>query len=604
MRLPSPFSLFRASVLLLLAFVPLVTLVHRDDLGRWDLQRSAMAAPDEFSYLLMARHYLHGGGLSTEQALGRDTFYPPGYPLLLAAWAKGFGLTAFTPHALNAVLLSAATFLAFFLSRHLLRRLTSIPPAPVLTPAALDILALVITALFATNWHILETSLLVMSEPLFMVVTFIWLLFALRLPDWPEDPWRTCVLTVLAIAAWSIRGAGIVCVATTFLYALWHAFRHIRAPKFTTHTDMSPTHWRPRFEGRLAPLIIVLTFVIAYQSLLAAYSPEKSLLAGQESANSYPKQLLQGLMVKPAPPDDPQPWLTVSKAWAQHMSQLVGGHLQDYASSFVPWPREEPDASVRLGIGWFFGMLGLGGFFLHAWRTTRTKIPNAGGAFVTFYVLLYGGLYLIWPFNFARFWSPLLPIMLVYVALLVVRFSRGRRRVVRWAPAALLLIALLGLSAEEVTLQLGFYARRLNYVSDALRDGVRAIMRAAPDPQAALVTGKGDDELYALAWYFAREPGGGGYQLRASEPHLPVTGKRERADQMLVRSAEELGGKPNERLFFFSYFPNADTRDTLQSFHALRPKDSTVKVFQKGIEVSIWEIHISPATLPTTTHEP
>jgi hypothetical protein len=286
----------------------------------------------------------------------------------------------------------------------------------------------------------------------------------------------------------------------------------------------------------------------------------------------------------------------------QHMVHLVWGHLQDYAASFVPWPREEPDASVRTYLGWLFGLLGLSGFVMHAWRLLRGRPAGAmAGWFVMIYVLLYGGLYLVWPFNFARFWSPLLPIMLVYLAVLIVRFSRAGRWWPRWTPATALLVILLGLSTEEVTLQLGFYARRLNYVSDALRDGVRTIMRTSPDPQHTLVTGMGDDELYALAWYFAQEPNGAKYRMRAPEPHLPTTGSHERADQMLARTADELRGQPGDRLFFFSYFPNADTRDTLLSLHELRPQDSNVKIFQKGGEVGIWEIRARSVTTQNTT---
>jgi hypothetical protein len=621
MRIPRPFSIFRAVVLIGLALVPVVTLVHRDDLGRWDGQRSAMAAPDEFSYLLMARHFMQGGGLSLQHEIGRDTFYPPGYPLLLAAWGKCFGLTAFTAHALNATLLAVATVLAFFLCRRLLRRIGPLPPAATpsapaagaaLSARAIDILALLMAGIFATNWHVLETSLLVMSEPAFMVATFAWLLVALRWADWPEDPWRTLAVAVLAIAAWSIRGAGIVCVGTTLAYAMVYWVAEVIGDRRGGGAGRPPASRRLYREGRLAPVIIVLTLVIAYQAVLAAYSQEKSLLAGRESANSYPKQLLRGLLVEAPAKDDPHPWATVGKAWVKHMYDLVGGHLQDYAASFVPWPREEPDASVRTYLGWWFGLLGLSGFFLHAWRVVRGRLRGEAGAeepaggFLVIYVFLYAGLYLVWPFNFARFWSPLLPLMLVYIAAWIVRFSHAGRLMPRWAPAAALLTCLLILSAEEVTLQLGFYARRLNYVSDALRDGVRAVMRAAPDAQHVLVTGKGDDELYALAWYFAQEPGGASYRLRAPEPHLPVTGKYERADQMLVRSADELRGKPGERLFFFSYFPGAnhDTRDTLLSIHTLRPEDNAVRVFQKGGDVGIWEIRVGPATTRATTRAP
>ena len=78
------------------ALAPLASLVHCNDL-RHGTSTSAMAAPDEFSDLLMAQHFMHGGGLSLQDQLGRDTYFPPGYPLLLAAWGTCFGLTWIWP---------------------------------------------------------------------------------------------------------------------------------------------------------------------------------------------------------------------------------------------------------------------------------------------------------------------------------------------------------------------------------------------------------------------------------------------------------------------------------------------------------------------------
>src|SRR5438046_2970579 len=95
---------FRIAFILLIMAIPFCTLVHRNDLHHWDTQRSAMAAPDELSYLLMGRHFAQGGGISVKEALGRDTFYPPGYPLLIAGWAwvtHNGGVTAPSAHLLN-----------------------------------------------------------------------------------------------------------------------------------------------------------------------------------------------------------------------------------------------------------------------------------------------------------------------------------------------------------------------------------------------------------------------------------------------------------------------------------------------------------------------
>ena len=125
-------------------------------------------------------------------------------------------------------------------------------------------------------------------------------------------------------------------------------------------------------------------------------------------------------------------------------------------------------------------------------------------------------------------------------------------------------------------MQLGNYARRLNFVSDSIREGVRAVERASPDPDHTMITGLGDDELYAFAWYASQEPGGHVVRLRVPEPHNPKTGKRERAHEMLLRTFNELPAQqgnvpPNappiaSHFYFVSYFPGSDTRARWRSW--------------------------------------
>ena len=170
--------LLRRILLLLIVLIPLTTLVHQNELGRWDVQRSAMAGPDEFSYLLMADHFLQGGGLSLQRWLGRDTFYPPGYPLMLASWCKllGGGVTAFKAHALNATLLVIDTLVAYLFACRMLASLGRQGHRRFqYGKDAQEWMALLVAGIFATNWHVLETSLLIMSEPAFMLATFAWL---------------------------------------------------------------------------------------------------------------------------------------------------------------------------------------------------------------------------------------------------------------------------------------------------------------------------------------------------------------------------------------------------------------------------------------------
>jgi hypothetical protein len=638
--------LLRRILLCILLLVPLVTLVHRDELGRWDVQRSAMAGPDEFSYLLMADHFLRGGGLSLKDELGRDTFYPPGYPLMLAGWVKVTGggeLTAFRAHALNATLLCIDTLVAYWFARRMLATLGRRGHRRFHLSAEVQAwLALLVAGVFATNWHVLETSLLVMSEPAFMLATFAWLAVALTWRGWPRHLGQTLAVGLLAVAAWSIRGAGIVCVAATFLYPVLGL---ASVAWSRVHGGISLT--RRELLRRAGAIVLVLLLIVGYQGVLKATSPEKALASGKESANSYTDQLLGGLsdghrLHLSDPRDYPK--------LAVNLRNLVLDHFADYTSSFVPWPRENPDWLYRVLIGKIFGWLGLVGWLWHATRLRHDargaradRSPGSAGAapppaaseeagsmrFLELFVLLYMGLYLIWPFNFARFWSPILPVMLVYGADAVVRFSMPRRQFPAAGLAVGLLALLLALSAIEDRVQLGNYARRLNYVSDALARGVETIMKRAPDPARTAVAAMNGDDHFALAWYFAqaRTPRGSSgavgrqYRISSPLPHVEAKGGAgESVEEMILRLvavAEQSAGPAlaphgkaagearsdtkDWRVYLFSYFAHPDARGVFQNLARRNPEAmarvAVEEVQQQEIISAVWEIRpIVPAT--------
>jgi hypothetical protein len=578
-----------------------------------------MAGPDEFSYLLMADHFLKGGGLSLKADPGRDTFYPPGFPLLLAGWSKltGGTVTVFRAHALNAVLLCVDTLIAYFFARRLLAALATRGHRRFHYGAEAQAwIALLAAGIFATNWHILETSLLIMSEPAFMLATFAWLVVALRWRAWPQHIGQATVVGLLATAAWSIRGAGIVCVAVTILYPALQLAGALRARSVASTGAGAPSAMR----SRIAALAILLLLVVAYQGALKVASPEKALASGKESANSYTDQLLGGLTdghrLRLSSPAD---WPKV----ALNLRNLVFDHFADYASSFVPWPRENPDWPFRIFIGKAMGILGLLGW---AWHATRLRIeagaraerepsPVPAGAapdslrFLELFVLLYVGLYLVWPFNFARFWSPILPIMLVYAADAVVRFSLPRRGLATAAAPMALLGLLLALSGIELRVQLGNYARRLHYVSDALARSVDAIVRRAPDPAVAAVAAMNGDDHFALAWYFSQRPSRKDergevreYRIHSPLPHVAAKeGAPESVEEMLLRLAEgqrevtvgEVGGTGQAawRIYLFSYFAHRDARGVFANLQRRYP--GLIELVAEGSHAAT-----TPATSP------
>jgi hypothetical protein len=565
-------QLFRWILLLVVACVPLTTLVFRDDLGRWQHNHSAMAAPDEFSYLLLADNVMHGAGISTQATIGRDTFYPPGYPLLLAGVGECIGLNLFHAHVLNAALLSLGTIIVFLLARRLLAALAD-PERPrfQFSRAATEWIAVAIAALFATNWHVLEGALYVFSEPAFMLVTFAWLALGLRWREWHRHLGQTILLALLALAAWSIRGAGIVCVGTMLLVPL---------------VQISKRAW-------LKPAMAILAVLLMaglYQAAITWASPEKSLAAGSNTDNSYLHQLTHGLTKNGTiHPGDPHDWA----AFAGRVGDLLFSHLDDYASSFIPWFREAPDYLFLNVIGKTVGLLGLLGW-LH--RLLRRRSATR---FLEMYVLLYMALYLVWPFNMARFWAPLLPIMLVYAVDALRQFSWWGVRIPVHAVAILLLALLLGLHGEELTHQLGNYERRLNYVSDALAAAAATVVRLSPDPAKTIIVIAGSDEHFLYAWYLphGREGtwgGAGRYLPESPSPHIAGPGsRRQTLEELLLQALQDTEQDPQKHLFVIGYFQEPSYPQTFSSLQktapALLARFRWRKVFQKEILVTVWE---------------
>ena len=566
-------------LLFLFSLLPLTTLVHHNDLGRWDYNRNAMAAPDEFSYLLLARNILEGHGISTLHTVGRDTFYPPGYPALLAAWSSITGLTLFRVHLLNALLVCAATPVVYFFSKRLLRLLAEQSHHRLqLNSTHNDCLALLIAAIFATNWHVLEGALFVFSEPAFMLVTFAWLALGLRWRNWPASLPQTLTLTLLAIAAWSIRGAGIVCIAAMLA--------NIAFAVLFPSTPALP--FSRRLLNALKPLVVIVLLATIYQVVITKLSPEKSLASVTSSDNSYGLQLLRGITKNHT--------LHTPTEISWRIITLAFSHLDDYAAAFTPWFRQAPAYLFLNVIGKIFGLLGLLG-----WLYRLLHLRTSPSRFLEIYILFYFALYLLWPFNMARFWSPILPVMLVYAVDALRQFLNSPPDLPVFNPrlaAPTLLALLLALSINELWLQLGNYQRRLNYVSDALATSAHIIVEQAPDPASAIIAVGGTSEHFLFSWYLPRP-----YAPRSPEPHLP-DGSRESVEQMLLRSLHELDAAPTKRLFIASYFTEPDYRDVFDNLKrsdpALLARFDILRFFQKEIITTLWEItpKSPPASFP------
>jgi hypothetical protein len=185
--------------------------------------------------------------------------------------------------------------------------------------------------------------------------------------------------------------------------------------------------------------------------------------------------------------------------------------------------------------------------------------------------------------------------MLAFAADGFMRFAWIARAYPRPALAAAMLALLLALSAEEDYVQLGNYARRLNYVSDSLTAGIHVIARRvqASAPGRTLIATIDGDTHFAVAWYLSQNPILSKIPP-ASAIHSPLAhapwknGKSEHADEMLLRLSRQ---SPDAHVYFFTYFPdtNPDVRDALASLRAQNVANIQ-KIFQKEIIITVWEI--------------
>lgn len=551
-------------ILLMLTLWPAITLFHKDELGRWTYNRCAMASPDEHSYLLMAQNLAGNGrgggiGVSIKTDTNSESFYPIGFPLILAAWAQVGGGSIESMHACVTALLCATVPLVFLL----LRKLLAVGIGQRESNPTRTIIALIMTSLYVSNWYVLETGLFIFSEPAFMVVTFLWLLLVLRYPRWYES-WKLCGwVALLAIVAWSIRGAGLVCVATTLLFPLLN-------------------WWGQRFKKNLYLLFrqqvlgwgLMLLLVMGYLGITHFVLPQ--------AEQGYAQQLFNGLTDGGGFPKKVQlfgwsPGLVWE--WGRHIVGMVLSHVQDWMANFVPPYRDMEVTLFGLSRPVLFETVAILAFFLAAlgWlgRLFTPQRSAKHGWIVDLYVLFYVLLYLIWPFNMTRFWVPIYPLMLFYsyAALHDAAAAIGpapAKALSSWRPccgllwngrctkilAGIMAGLLLILFAEEIFLKLPSYQRRLNYVSDTLAQTADYLNQQALTPPAPRLVVAGGDEAKTMTWFLGKDS-----PLLPPWPGIP--GPRGIERQILSR-VQEAASHPGQKVYVISYF----THDLLDEVFA------------------------------------
>jgi hypothetical protein len=504
----------------LICLLPLLTIAHPTPSGAWTLNHSAFISPDEFSYLLTAQNIAAGHGIRLP---GLDNFYPPGFPFLLALWGKRFGFSLISMHLAVTTLQIAANILIVRIVAKIWDILTASRGSPWLP--------VTILLLYATNWNVLENIMSIFSEGAFTLAVFAWLALGIHRPGWLESiPW-TLVMALLAVAATAMRSAGIVCVALTLAWpwmAWWWEVGDLRS---VTHH-----YWLKALRASA----LVLAIVIAWYVGIALASPEKSILQ-TNGHNSYTMQLLHGI------------------THGTFLSDVIA-HLDDWSQSFVPPPRE---AWRAVPLGWagkIFLALALLGFIPRWWTRSRAALR-----FVDWFVLLYVGLYAIWPFDFARFWIPILPLMLTYAALGLSALRRTRLRISRPAIAAAALM--LALNLWEIHGKLFAYATRIDYVTDCLAGTRAAITSVGGTPRDTMLS----NETFTFS-----------YHTGLAQIDLPWPDPPDQAAKIITDRAQQEGV-----VFVGSYFTPALYRPLID---AVIQRGVSVQKIDDADMVQVWAV--------------
>jgi hypothetical protein len=549
--------LLRRATLLLICLVPMLTLFHRNETGLWVRNTSAFISPDEFSYLLTAENIAAGRGIVLRN-LPADSFYPPGLSALLALWGKWFGFSIFSMHVCIVAQQCVAVALAYLLIGAMLAR-----PRPMFLHAWIPLL---LTAVYATSWYLLENACSIFGEPAFTCVTLLWLLIALRKPRWWQQPRWAFAMAALAVAATSIRSAGIICVAVTFLFPLVDWLLHARRE-------------RPRaFSRLLAALGICAAVTLAYYAVIQTIAPQKGVAT--TSGNSYTRQLLRGLT-----DDDRIPYYNLP-ALAENLAKICIPHFYTFAQLFCPPPREDAAFNIpRMGVynvlarcllalalaGWLFDLL--------------ARRPNRS-MFIPMYICFYVGLYSIWPFDFVRFWVPIFPPLLAYMWETIAAGPRRGTKLPRIAQplgtAMCLLLVLL--NAQEIFFQLPYYQRRLNYVSDCLAGAASAIQKDGGDPRRDIVA-SGDPFLYA---YYTRFP-----QSVLPPPDPPSRGPDIcHTETLFIQQsvADALSKSSHMRIYLPAYFPPDFYPRLTADIAAALPPAYQIRQIYKQEMVTLWVV--------------
>jgi hypothetical protein len=374
-------------------------------------------------------------------------------------------------------------------------------------------------------------------------------------------------MAMLAVTATSMRSAGIICVAVTLLYPLLDWFLRARREM-------------PKKSDRLViALGLGALITVAYYGTIQAIAPEKGVAT--TGGHSYTQQFLWGLT-----DDYTIPYYNVPKlAW--NLWNICLPHFDTFGQMFCPLQREDVAPNIpRMGIynvlARVLFVMAIGGWLFDLFVRRRGR-----SRFVALYVLFYIALYSIWPFDYVRFWVPILPLLLAYMWETIggspVHIGRAARRI---APplGVVMCLLLVTLNCQELYLKLPYFQRRLSYVSECLTGVTTAIRKDGGDPQRDVVA-SGDMFLYA---YYTRFP-----QAKLPPPDPRKLGPdvcRSETLFVLKLIAQPAADGGKRRVYIPAYFPPEFYGRLISDITAALPADYQIRRIYQQEMVTLWAI--------------
>ncbi len=337
------------------------------------------------------------------------TKYPPGFPIMLAGWIKLFSEKIVAMKALIVITFALSILVSFFIANLFLERK----------------MALVATLSIATSWVVVSYSYQILSDVPYTLFSLAGLLFLLR----ADDSLKALIGGGLSIWAYLVRTVGASLVITGIILLV--------------------------LRKRKKEAIVVLACFVA---ITALWAWRNYILTGEGSR--YVRLLLEAQPMNPS----------AGHVTFGSLARRVWINLRDYVSIFLP-ANLLPTLVVGSAKGGgpitrFVGLLIMAGVVV-GMVSLRRKARC-----IVAYVLLYFGVYLVWPeiWRTERFMLPIAPLIAIFFfsgLKRILGYFAVKRRIVTAVCIVLVIsnfISLVGFMKRETGYPPGWY----NYLQIAL----------------------------------------------------------------------------------------------------------------------------------------